>query len=269
MDMAKRDGWRLAVLAGLCLPAFAVVAADDQAPLPEDPTRDPMLMAAGFLQQHPDLIYRKYGMEALKKKDYAKAMEFFRKASYYADKPSQAMLAELLWNGTGVAKDRAAAYAWMDLAAERGYRVFLLPREKYWLEMDEAERKRAIEVGQDLYATYGDERAKARLSIALRWEKKKAVGSRLGGFAGASVKVGTPGEDGELSNSVDGSKFYDPQFWDPDKYWDYTDKLWRNIGKQGRVTVGEVQKVSEAQIKEAEQSAEPLKVPAEAAGKPE
>ena len=267
--MTKRKGWRVAVLAAACLPAFAV-AADKQVPLPEDPTRDPMLMAAGFLQQHPDLVYRKYGMEALKKKEFAKAMEFFRRASYYADKPSQAMLAELLWNGTGVAKDRAAAYAWMDLAAERGYRVFLLPREKYWQEMDEAERKRALDVGEGLYATYGDERAKPRLANSLRWEKKKAVGSRLGGFAGASVQVGTPGnEEGDLANSVDGSKFYDPRFWDPDKYWDYTDRLWRNIGKQGRVTVGEVQKVSESQIRDAEESAEPLQTPAEAGGKPE
>lgn len=267
--MRKRDAWMTALLAAALLPALAL--AEDQEkrePLPQDPTQDPMLMAAGFLQQHPDLIYRKYGIEALKKKDYAKAVEHFRKAGYYADKPSQAMLAELLWNGTGVAKDRAAAYAWMDLAAERGYRVFVLPREKYWLDMNEAERKRALEVGEELYATYGDEQAKDRLSLALRWEKKKAVGSRLGGFAGASVQVSTPGNDeGDLGNSVDGSKFYDPQFWDPDKYWDYTDKLWKNIGRQGRVTVGELKKVSEDQIKAVEASGE--RKPADGDHKPD
>jgi len=253
--MARRNGWWVFVLLAAGMPMPVVAADTKQDVLPPDPTEDPMLMAAGFLQQHPDLVYRKYGMEALKRKHYAKAMDHFRKAGYYADKPSQAMLAELLWNGTGVAKDRAAAYAWMDLAAERGYRVFVLPREKYWLDMNEAERKRALEVGEALYATYGDERAKPRLMLALRWEKKKAVGSRLGGFAGASVQVSTPGSDeGDSGSSVDGSKFYDPQFWDPEKYWDYTDRLWRNIGRQGRVTVGEVKRASEEQIKEVEAS---------------
>ena len=122
--------------------------------------------------------------------------------------------------------------------------------------MSVTERKRAMEIGQALYVSHGDEQAKPRLTQALRWETKKAVGSRLGGFAGASVQVGTPGnEEGDLGNTVDGSKFYDPQFWDPEKYWAYTDKLWHNIGKQGRVTVGEVHNVSEAQLKEAEASA--------------
>lgn len=258
--MPKTQGMWLAMLLAVSVPA-AAAAQKKSEPLPPDPTEDPMLLAAGFLQQHPDLAYRKYGMDALKEKRYAKAMAHFRKASYYADKPSQAMVAELLWFGTGTARDRAAAYAWMDLAAEREYRVFALQREKYWLDMDEAERKRALELGKELYATYGDDQAKPRITRALRWEKSKAVGSRLGGFAGASVQVGTPGVDGELSNAVDGSKFYDARFWDPDKYWDYTDRLWHNIGKQGRVTVGEVREVSETQIKDAEAAGDPNGAP--------
>ena len=119
----------MALLAA-CMPVMALAVDSRKDELPPDPTQDPMLMAAGFLQQHPDLVYRKYGMEALAKKDYANAMRHFKKAGYYADKVSQAMVGELLWLGTGVAEDRPAAYAWMDLAAEREYRVFALQREK-------------------------------------------------------------------------------------------------------------------------------------------
>lgn len=257
----------MGMLLAACVPVFAGAQAKDE-PLPPDPTEDPMLLAAGFLQQHPDLLYRKYGLDALKKKDFAKAMDLFRRAGYYADKPSQAIVAELLWTGTGVHSDRAAAYAWMDLAAEREYRVFVLQREKYWMALDEGERDRALEVGKDLYARYGDDQAKPRLRNALRWETKKATGSRLGGFAGASVKVGKSDDDGGMDNAVDASKFYDPHFWDADKYWAYTDKLWNNIGKQGRVTVGDLQKASEAQIKDVEASGEQAPVPG-ASAKPE
>src|SRR5690606_15876376 len=126
--------WMVLLLAA-CLPTLAL-AQDAEPPAP-DPSEDPMLVAAGFLRQHPDLAYRKYGLDAMKAKQYAKAMGHFRRAGYYADKPSQAMVAELLWAGTGVAQDRAAAYAWMDLAAEREYRMFAIQREKYWRALDE------------------------------------------------------------------------------------------------------------------------------------
>lgn len=250
--MRKIPGLLLALALAACLPVSAM-AQSDKEPLPPDPTKDPMLLAAGYLQSHPDLAYRKYGLDAMKRKDYAKAVSHFRRAGYYADKPSQALVAELLWAGTGVERDRAAAYAWMDLAAEREYRIFVLQREKYWLELSEAERARALELGKDLYARFGDDQAKPRLEQALRWELQKATGSRLGGFAGATVKIGRPDDDGNMDNTVDASKFYDARFWKADKYWAYTDALWNNLGN-AQVTVGDVQKVSETQFKEAEAS---------------
>jgi TPR repeat protein len=65
------------------------------------------------------------GMQVYKYKHREYAMQPFRRASFFADQPSQGMVAEMYWNGDGVPCDRALAYARMDLAAERGYASFL------------------------------------------------------------------------------------------------------------------------------------------------
>ncbi len=63
-------------------------------------------------------------------------MTKFLRAARYADKPSQAMIAQMLWNGDGVPVDRVMAYVWADLAAERGYPAFIATREKFWSELN-------------------------------------------------------------------------------------------------------------------------------------
>src|SRR3546814_2441093 len=95
------------------------------------------MVTSGFLNSHPDLRYRLLGMEAMREDRHGDAFKFFRRAAHFADKPSQGMVAEMLWNGDGVERDRALAYAWMDLAAERGYAGFLGLRERYWSRSEE------------------------------------------------------------------------------------------------------------------------------------
>lgn len=226
-------------LIALLLAAASASAAER---LPSDPAADPTMVAAGFLDHHPDLRFRLSGIEAFKRKDYAKAMASFQRAAYYADKPSQAMVAEMMWNGEGATADRAMAYAWMDLAAERGYQSLLALREKYWNELSEDERRRALDVGRDVYAKYGDDVAKPRYALQLRRGLKQATGSHLGGAAGANLRIYLPGEFGEEGDgvSIDGSRFYDPHFWKPDQYWAYADSLWKRR-VEGKVTVGDVE----------------------------
>ena len=84
-----------------------------------------MLMTAGFLEHHQDIQYRMLGMTAYKDGRFDDALRFFRRAAFFADKPSQGMVAEMYWNGQGVPRDPVQAYIWMDLAAERGYLGFL------------------------------------------------------------------------------------------------------------------------------------------------
>lgn len=231
--------WMPAALA-LILFAYDAPAQAAKA-VPPDPTEDPMLITAGFLTHHPDMKYRLLGMEAYRAKRFDDALRYFRRASFYADKPSQGMVAEMYWNGQGVPRDPALAYAWMDLAAERGYVGFTRLREQYWAALDAAERDRAIAEGQAVYARFGDAAAKPRYEFQLRTGRREMTGSRTGFNRGVAIEV--PGPAG--NQMIEGSKYYDDRYWDAKKYWAWQDRLWRNP-RIGRVTAGELQDIRRA-----------------------
>ncbi|MFD1043592.1 sel1 repeat family protein [Pseudoxanthomonas kaohsiungensis] len=206
---------------------------------PPDPTEDALMMSAGFLSSHPDLRFRLNGQKRFSEGNYADAFDFFQRAAWYGDKPSQGMVAEMLWTAKGVAQDRPRAYAWMDLAAERGYDGFVTHRERYWAALDEAERARAIEVGREVYAKYGDAASEPRLEAVLRRERAKQTGSRTG-FS-STLKIYVPGPGGTY-DQIDGSKYYDERYWDPKQYRALQDSIWAR-SYTGRVDVGPVQQI--------------------------
>ena len=161
--------WVAALARGLCLslslammPAIAMAAAAEaDTSLETISAREQAVMATRtFLNAHPDLKYRNEGWEAYQAGDHVAAMAHFTKASLYADKASQAMVAEMTWKGQGVPEDRAMAYAWADLAAERGYVQFVKLREQYWRALDVAQRERAVQQGSALVADYAGIRPK-------------------------------------------------------------------------------------------------------------
>lgn len=227
---------RLSLSALLVLAASIAIAR--QAPAPPDPTQDPLMLTGGFLTWHPDLRFRLLGMESVKQGDQEKAFQAFQRASFYGDKPAQGMVAEMYWTGQGTARDPVLAYAWMDLAAERGYRGFLGLRERYWNDLDAAQRAQAIEHGQAIYARYGDAAALPRIAAQLRRGRSKAVGSRTG-FAG-NAKILVPGPGG--FESIDATRFYDPRYWDPKQYQQWHDSIWSEP-RVGRVEIGEMKQM--------------------------
>lgn len=234
----RNAGWLL--LAALCAPV--AIAAPQQA---KDPAMaDEVMSTDAFLSGHPDLRFRNLAQEALKQDKPEEAFAYFKRAAWYADKPSQAMVAEMLWDGRGVEQDRPLAYAWMDLAAERGYEGFLVLRERYWHALDEAAQKRAIEVGQDVYARYGDAAAEPRLATALRRERRRGTGS-LTGFAG-NVKVYVTGP-GDVPMQIDGTHFYNDRYWDPVQYRQWQDEVWMKP-RTGKVEVGGVETVEASRV---------------------
>ena len=200
-----------------------------------EPGISPELMTEGFLSAHPDLRWRREGLHSYANQRYAEAMDYFLRAARYGDKPAQAMIAEMYWKGLGVPQDRELAYAWMDLAAERGYEGFASLRERYWSELTPAERESALHKGQATYAEYGDDMAQPRLERVLRREQRRATGSRTG-FTG-SLQIIVPGPEGSVA--IDGSKFYDKRFWDPVEYRAWHDAIWLKP-RIGRVSVGDM-----------------------------
>ncbi len=226
------------LLAALLLVTTASSVAQS-AKAPADPTEDKLMLSAGFLSWHPDLRFRLHGMEALKKGEHQDALKFFQRAAFYGDKPSQGMVAEMHWTGQGTPRDPALAYAWMDLAAERGWRGFLGLRERYWNALDQAQRVQAVEQGQAIYARYGDAAALPRIASQLRRGRSRTTGSRTG-FS-SNLQIIVPGPGGTME-TIDGSKYYDERYWDPERYQQWHDSIWREP-RVGRVDLGEIEQV--------------------------
>lgn len=181
-----------------------------------------------FERHHPDVYHRQRGLEAFGADRPHAAVAEFLQGARFADKGSQAMLAEMHWDGLGVPPDRAVAYAWMDLAAERGYPLLVAKRERYSQAMTPAERERALVLGVALYADYGDAVAKPRLDDILLQGTRDIVGSRVGGTA-AFVEVYTDIGRGDSKNPVQGRKrpdYYAARYWQPDDYWRSVDLAW-------------------------------------------
>ncbi len=219
------------LLGSLLGSASALAAAAEKTP-------DPIVMTSeGFLNAHPDMKYRLSGLAAFERGELERAFNEFKRGAKYADKPSQAMVAEMLWRGEGVAADRAAAYAWMDLAAERHFHVMLIKREAYWAALTPEEQARALEIGREVYAEYGDDVAKKRLERVLRRAKSQTTGSRTGMVGSLQIQFPTPA--GPIT--VNGSSYYDPEFWQPERYWAWQESQWKDPPK-GIVDIGPLQR---------------------------
>lgn len=228
--------WLALLLAG-CMLCAATAQAQGRGGMPRSDSF--IEQSQSFLDGHPDLKYRTLGFKSYKKGDFKQAMEHFLRASFYADKPSQAMVGEMYWKGEGVAVDKPSAYAWVDLAAERQFVNLLAVRERYWKSMSEAEQAKAIEIGQGVYEKYGDQVAKKRLEAKLRNVRKNITGSRTGAVGTLTVELAGP--DGE-SVSVDGSQFYNEQYWNADKYWVWQDETWKTMSR-GNVNTSDLKPV--------------------------
>lgn len=228
---------RLSILAALFGLAVAIGPAVSFAQSGVSSEEAVVLNSEAFLSSHPDLNNRNRGMSAYEQERYSEALTWFRRAARYADKPSQAMVGEMLWEGQGVAQDRPLAYAWMDLAAERGYPGFTVLRERYWARLDEAQREAAVARGEQVYAEYGDAAARPRIDAVLRRERRSTTGSRTGFVGALQVYIAGPG--GQMM-SIDGSRFYDRKFWDPDLYQAWHDAVWMQP-REGKVDIGEIE----------------------------
>ncbi|MBE2211509.1 MAG: sel1 repeat family protein [Xanthomonadaceae bacterium] len=199
-----------------------------------------IINSEAFLSSHPDLMNRMRGMQALERGEPERAAIYFKRAAWYADKQAQAIYAEMLWDGRGVPQDRSAAYAWMDLAAERQYKLILRFRERYWSALSETERQRALEVGRQVYAEYGDEIAQPRLEKVLRRAARNVTGSRTGFVGALTIVIPGPGE----GTVIDGSTFYDKRYWEPAQYWKWQKEVVEGV-KEGKVIVGDLLKTRE------------------------
>src|SRR5688572_1025077 len=89
-----------AILLALSFAAVPAFAQEDTGPPKEVGVDDKAIMtSSGFLGAHPDLGNRLQGLDSLEDKNYKRALDDFRRAARYGDKPSQGVIAEMYWNG--------------------------------------------------------------------------------------------------------------------------------------------------------------------------
>jgi uncharacterized protein len=191
--------------------------------------------SSGFMSAHPDIRWRTRGLQAQGDGDHGQALEYYLRAARFADKASAAAIGEMYWMGQGVRRDRSLAYAWMDLAAERHWRLFLVRREGMWSELSDAERQLAIELGRRIYEEYGDAVAKPRLERTLARERRRSTGSRTGSTGALSIQIPTP--SGMVT--LDGSQYYAEKYWEPRQYWRWQQEIWAPE-LTGQVDVGPI-----------------------------
>lgn len=225
------------IAGGVCVVCVALtmpmrVAAAEHA----DGIEQAVMLGSDYLHYHRDLRFRLQGLAHLDEGDSAAAHADFLRASKYADKASQAMVAEQLWSGEGVARDRALAYVWMDLAAERGYPSFVAFRERYWDALRADERASALERGDDVLAQYGDAVAMPRLEHLLRKKRTTFTDSRVGNVArGLQVFMVSP--QSGLTGRVPRDQVLARKFWHARDYFEWQDAIWERP-PQGVVEVG-------------------------------
>jgi uncharacterized protein len=240
----------LALFLALALPATANAQMDSRPPGVDDWA---IRNSPSFMRFHPDVAERRVAIKALEDGFPGEAMARFKRAASYADKGSQAVIAEMYFEGIGVERDRAKGYAWMDLAAERAYPVFLAKREHYWSQLSPAERERAIEVGQGIYEEFEDAVAKPRLERHLTRGRRQATGSRVG-MVGTMDIIGMAGTGmsphrvdfraGMRPPTISGEAYYAPKYWEPQMYWEWQDAQWTGP-RSGDVTVLPLRSVSD------------------------
>ncbi|WP_052950066.1 sel1 repeat family protein [Dyella japonica] len=233
--MARLADIGIAILALACAShAWAQQAAD-----PADIKRDTELLGGMesrlFVDAHSDLRYRNKGQEAYREGHHRDAFHYFRLASRYADKTSQSLVSLMYWTGDGVTKDRPLAYAWMELAASRGYPELLRQRQIYWDELSDAERAKARELRPTLEADYGDAVGARRLTLEIGSMRARVTGSHVGWLGTGTVTYG--------DNAVeDFSKFDKALHMSTAEYLDVKDLQWQ-LQMNSRVDVGEPERV--------------------------
>jgi len=204
--------------------------------------------ALTFASAHPDLYFRGKALHEIEQGRTGEAIDSFRTSARYGDKTSQLALALMHRDGIGVERDLALAYAWADLAAERGYPDFVAIRENLWHALDEKQRRDAQRRGAALYAEFGDDVAKPRLEALLVRGRLGRTGTRTDadtpvGMADFSrfEAIGTAEYfkgpmPRPVGSSLNGEAFlpsarnvardyWAPENWEPEAYWAERDRL--------------------------------------------
>lgn len=196
---------------------------------------------------HPDQFGRYKGLVAFSDGDYKHALYLFKFGARYADKVCQLSIGLMYLEGQGIPRDPGEAWAWISIAAERGYPTFVSTRDRVWHGLSADQRKRAGAIRRTLAKTYADKVARPRMIRELHYYGSQVTGSMLAIDHGVSqVAVGPSGtlsgacmraaRAGFRAAGCGGQNMYADENWNPALYFKARDAEY-----QGLVTVGALQ----------------------------
>ncbi len=165
---------------------------------------------------------------------YSRAFEKYEKSSSWGNKLSQFNIGTMYYNGIGRSQDRARAWAWIALSAERGYPQLVAARQEIRSELDQADRRRAERIYQsELLPAYGDEKVLPRVRRYMDRRYRSATGSRRGGAPGSNSLLIHPRNDLKSSGEV----YYDESDWSVDQWLEQERSWFQQLMEDGEPLV--------------------------------
>lgn len=190
---------------------------------------------------HPDLFGMTVGMRRYADHQYRAALHYFEIGARYADKLSQLSIGLMHLNGEGTPKNPALAYAWLDLAAERGYPSFVATRDGLKVRLTPAQLTEAMALRAALAERYADAVAKPRMALELRWGQMQITGSHTGFDSGVGQVTGIHcgpaliigGRAAPQMGCGAFNPFLQKENWQPSLYFATRDREWMPNVKVG------------------------------------
>ncbi len=171
--------------------------------------------------------------------DYDSAYQGYRQSARWGNKLSQFNIGTMYYNGIGVSRDPARAWAWIELSAEREYPQLVHAADEIWRELDDNEQQRAQRIhDEELVPEYADAATLPRTKRFVNRRYRSATGSRLGGVAGSNPLLVQPRDHPQSIGDV----YYREDEWRVER-WLEQEAAWFEQMMEAGEPVGEFEEI--------------------------
>lgn len=221
--------------------------------MPQDAIeRDPDL-GVGYSEHVPSAREMQRGRRNYQSGNYMRAFGHYLNAAWWADKFAQYNIGVMYLRGEGVEFDPVRAWAWLELAAERGYPDMVLVADDLYRLLDEEQQREGRRILEDeLLPDYGDATRVEATARRMERERRKATGTRTGSKAALSALRIIDGG----GNTRRGDEFYDPAKWDFERIVRFETRFMRDIANAG-ATLGEFRVIEDDEEEDSGSDEEP------------
>jgi uncharacterized protein len=193
------------------------------------------LPAANYAEHTPGYQSLIEGSRSYKAGQYASAKSKFKQAAYWADKLAQFNLGVMNYHGHGVRQNQARAWAWFELAAERGYPEMVEMARLVHEDLSETQRARGQRIlEQELRPEYGDDARVEHVARHMERERRRVTGSRTGFVSGNLQIVDRSGRNRS------GDDYFRPEAWDFHQVIELETRVFQALAS-GKVTLTDLE----------------------------